>query len=167
MDEIGRQVILEGVEHPARNRSSFQQVVLSRQLEKEASLHDVGGVWYLDRGLLDGAAYFQLHEGRVPAHYRRLIVSHYRVALVLEPLSTFTQDGVRPEFEDLEYTKKITPLLADFYRACGVPTVMVPDGSIQERVEFVEAVMASYVDLAIDQFYLSTGAFCPPLLMAG
>lgn len=138
LEESASQIILEGVEHPDRDRQAFQSAVLRRQIELEQPMLARGGTWYADRGLLDGAAYLQLHLGIIPLQFYELDVSHYKAAFLLEPLPTFEKNGIRPDFEDLQYTQKITPLIEEIYRRRGVPVYLVPALSVEERLAFIE-----------------------------
>ena len=143
LEESAAQIILEGREHPNKERSAFQRAVLRRQLELEQSMFACGGIWYADRGLLDGAVYHQHHDGYVPDSFYELDVSHYKAAFLLEPLSSFEKNGVRPDFEDLEYTEAITPLFGQIYRSRGVPVYFVPSLlSVEERLVFIESTVA-------------------------
>lgn len=143
LQESAAQIILEGREHPSKDRSAFQRAVLRRQIELEQSSFACGGVWYADRGLLDGAAYLQHHDGYVPDSFYELDVSHYKAAFLLEPLSSFEKNGVRPDFEDLQYTEAITPLFGQIYRSRGVPVYFVPSLlSVEERLAFIESTVA-------------------------
>lgn len=142
MPEVGTIVIRRGLEHPARNRHAFQASVLQRQLKMEA--RHAGETRFLDRGLLDGAAYYQIDALPVPADFDALDVSHYRVCFVLEPLGMFEHDGIRPQFEDLEFTERLTPLLENCYSERGIRTIRVPAMTVDERVKFVENACLSF-----------------------
>lgn len=137
LGEIGTRVINDGVHHPARDRDAFQTEVLRRQLEEEVALRrDV--LTFCDRGLLDGAAYY-LNDGlAVPEQFSALDVSHYRVVFLLEPLDDFERDGIRPDFEDRDFSMRITPLLETCYRDAGVQVVRVPAMSVSQRIAFIQ-----------------------------
>lgn len=138
LEEVGTRVIEGGVFHPARDRHAFQTEVLRRQLEEESTLsRDV--LTFCDRGLLDGAAYY-LNDGLlVPGQFLSLDVSHYLTVFLLEPLEEFERDGIRPEFEDLEFTRRITPLLEQCYRDAGVNVVRVPAFGVEQRIAFIDS----------------------------
>jgi predicted ATPase len=138
IEEVGTRVIKGGVFHPARDRHAFQAEVLRRQLEEESTFQTDVLTWG-DRGLLDGAAYY-LNDGlAVPEQFLLLDVSHYLVVFLLEPLTEFERDGIRPAFEDLEFTHRITPLLEQVYRERGVLVVRVQAMSIEQRIAFIES----------------------------
>lgn len=137
IEEVGTRVIAGGVFHPARDRHAFQTEVLRMQLEEEATSQPDEVTWG-DRGLLDGAAYY-LNDGLpVPERFASLDVSHYLVVFLLEPLETFEKDGIRPDFENLEFTLRITPLLEQVYRQAGVLVVRVPAMGVEERLAFMK-----------------------------
>lgn len=144
--EAAAQVILKGQFHPSLDLLAFQRAVLALQQEREAQLMQ-GELYYLDRGVLDGAAYCQLHLEYSPQMFWQTDVSHYRLALVLEPLEKFEQNGVRPDFEDLNYTIKLTPMIEEFYQLRGVPTVRVPAMPVSERLDFIQETVNSFSNL--------------------
>jgi predicted ATPase len=145
--EAGTSVIEEGVYHPAKDRHSFQMAVLERQLQLETK-RKRGRVNWCDRGLLDGPAYY-LNDGMpVPAEFDHVDVSHYLVCFLLEPLATFERDGIRPQFEDLEFTRRITPLLEQCYLQRGIQVVRVPDMPVVDRIAFIQAECSRLLRLA-------------------
>ena len=137
LQEVAIEIIKEGVYHPAKNRQEFQEEILRRQIYLEAN-RLLDRVCFCDRGLLDGAAYY-LNDGLpVPDIFEQLDISHYRACFVLMPLETFEQETLRPNFEDLEFTRRITPLIDQCYRQRGVPVITVPNIGIEKRLEFIE-----------------------------
>ncbi|MDP3506929.1 MAG: ATP-binding protein [Candidatus Melainabacteria bacterium] len=142
LEEAGTQIILEGEFHPSCDLLTFQNAVLERQKENEAQLKP-GELYILDRGMLDGAAYCQLQMDYCPSMFWEPDVSHYRLTLVLEHLETFEHNGVRPAFEDLAFTKQITPLIEEFYQLRGVTTVRVPAMPVGARLAFIQTTVNS------------------------
>ena len=136
IDEIARQVIKEG-KIPASwvDRDAFQHEVLRRQLLAEEQSVSSQSIYFLDRGAFDGAAYYSCYGVPVPADFDRVDGSRYNIALLLEELPEFEQDGVR--FEDLEFTKRITPELEQCYTNRGVRVIRVPCLAPAERLTFV------------------------------
>jgi hypothetical protein len=75
----------------------------------------------------------------VPDRFESVDVSHYLVCFLLERLGKFVHDGVRPQFESLQFTQQITPLLESWYAKKGVRVIRVPAMSADDRVSFIEA----------------------------
>jgi len=65
------------------------------------------------------------------------------LTLVLEHVETFEHNGVRPAFEDLAFTKQITPLIEEFYQLRGVKTVRVPAMPVGARLAFIQTTVNS------------------------
>src|SRR3990167_1820435 len=63
--EVGSVVIRHGLYHPAKDRRAFQSAVLQRQLQVERRLPR-NRRHFLDRGLLDGVAYYLIDGLAVP-----------------------------------------------------------------------------------------------------
>lgn len=136
IDEIARQVIKEG-KIPASwvDRDAFQHEVLRRQLLAEEQSVSAQSICFLDRGAFDGAAFYICDGRRVPTEFDTVDGSRYIIALLLEELPVFEQDGVR--FENLEFTRRITPVLEQCYTNRGVRVIRVPCLAPAERLTFV------------------------------
>lgn len=138
IDEAGTKVINRGEFNPAVDRHGFQLECLREQEDTEGQF-DKGALTFLDRGKLDGPAYY-LNDGlAIPELFRSVDVSHYLVVFLLEPLPTFERDGIRPDFEDLGFTIRLTPLLEQVYRDAGVEVIRVPAMPVPQRVAFVQS----------------------------
>lgn len=137
LHEISTALIKEGNLSPQRERDVFQMEILRRQLDGEAKLIKLNKLCFLDRGLLDGMAYYELDGLAVPPVFATLDVSHYALVLLLEELAIFDYNRVR--FEDLEFTKRITPVIEGYYKTHNIPVVRVPAMSVEDRLQFILA----------------------------
>lgn len=135
LHEISTAMIKEGVLSPQLQRDAFQKELLRRQLAGEARLLKLKKLCFLDRGLLDGMAYYELDGMAVPPVFDTLDISHYALVLLLEELPVFDYNRVR--FEDLEFTKRITPVIEGYYKSRGIPVVRIPAVPVEERVQIV------------------------------
>jgi predicted ATPase len=135
--EIGTDLIREGNISPQRERDAFQKEYLRRQLEAEAKLLSLNKLCFLDRGLLDGMAYYVLDGMKIPVEFDKLDVSHYALMFLLEQLPVWVDNGVR--YEEPEIAKLIAPMIEEHYKARGVPVIHVPVMPVDERVEFILA----------------------------
>lgn len=135
LHEISTALIKEGILSPKSEREKFQAEILRRQLEGEAKLLKLNTLFFVDRGLLDGMAYYVLDGLKIPDQFETLDISHYAMMFLLEELPMFEDNGVR--FEDLEYSKRITPVIERHYRARNIPILRVPAISVDERVHLI------------------------------
>jgi predicted ATPase len=139
--EQATQIIKEGELLPWVDRDAFQKEVLRRQLEVEAPHVNSNVPIFLDRGLFDGEAYYISDGLEIPPSFRTMPASRYTMALVIEELPFFDNNGVR--FEDLEFTRKITPIIERCYTSRNVPVARVPALPPHERVDFVLEIVQS------------------------
>lgn len=131
--EQATEVIKEGKILPWENRDLFQREVLRRQLEAEAQFLNSEETVFVDRGIFDGEAYYHCDGIQPPNIFGTISESRYSAVLLLEPLGTFVQDGIR--FEDLEFTLRITEVLHSVYSSRGLPVARIPAGALSLRVQ--------------------------------
>jgi predicted ATPase len=125
------EVATDIIEHekltPDHGRHVFQARCLERQLEVERVLHQPPFRYtFLDRGLLIGPAHFVYDGLPVPDVYEQLDVGHYAMAIIVEPLETFEHNGIRPAWEDIKFSRRMTDLVEAEYRKRGIFTVRLP-----------------------------------------
>lgn len=135
VSEQATQIIKEGEVLPWVDRDAFQREVLRRQLLEEEKHFGSTVPIFLDRGLFDGEAYYISDEMPIPGIFTELPPSRYAMALLIEELEFFDNNGVR--FEDLEFTRKITPIIERCYTSRDVPVARVPAMPPVDRVEYV------------------------------
>lgn len=136
VDEIATQILQEGITPaPWIDRNAFQEEVLRRQLVSTARTNGNERVYILDRGIFDGAAYYICDGLAVPPVFDTLNVPDYQLVFLLEELPIFEDNGIR--FENLEFTRRITPVLEKCYMDRGIPVLRVPCFPPEERLRFV------------------------------
>ena len=145
LHEASTELLKEG-RSPQGNRDAFQTEILRRQLEGESQLLKLNKLCFVDRGLLDGTAYYLLDGLPVPPVYATLDLSHYAVAFLLADLNTFEATDIRSE--DLETSRIIGKLLEDVYRSHNIPVVTVPAAPVAERVRFILEKTAQFSQLS-------------------
>jgi predicted ATPase len=133
--EQATQIIKEGQVFPWVDRSAFQKEVLRRQLMVESPWLACQQPVFLDRGLFDGEAYYINDGMEVPPDFEQLPASRYALALLIEELPFFDNNGVR--WEDIEFTRRITPIIADCYRRRGIKVAHIPALPPEQRVRHV------------------------------
>lgn len=139
VSEQATQIIKEGEVLPWVDRARFQQEVLRRQLDAEAPYVGSDVPIFLDRGLFDGEAYYISDGMPIPEAFQNLPADRYSLALLIEELEFFDNNGVR--FEDLEFTRKITPIIENCYTSRNIPVARIPAMPPEERVDFVLGVV--------------------------
>ena len=133
--EQATQIIKEGDFLPWVDRDSFQKEVLRRQLEVETEYINADRPVFLDRGLFDGEAYYICDGLPIPPIFSSMPASRYAMALLIEELPFFDNNGVR--FEDLDFTRRFTPVVELCYTSRNVKVARVPAKPPEERVDFV------------------------------
>lgn len=126
-------IIQEGKVLPWVDRDGFQREVLRRQLAAEAPFLESDEPVFLDRGIFDGEAYYICDGLQPPGLFDSAYTNRYSWVLVLEDLGIFEQDGVR--FENLDFTRKITPVLEFCYSKHGIRVTRVPSMAASARLE--------------------------------
>jgi len=118
--ESAREVIIEEQERggnrlPWADWQGFQREVLRKQLELEAK---VKGPTFLDRGAIDGIAYFRLHGVEPPqAILEGCSRNDYALVFLLEQLPDYRTDDQRKE--NAETAQKIAELIEAAYAERG------------------------------------------------
>jgi len=116
---------------------NFQDMILELHLYREslvekAKYEEV----FLDRGILDGLAYYQL-MGREPTQFmktalRRMRTKPYEKVFLVEMLGTCETNQIRRE--DQEEAAKLERLQGQNYRDYGYEPIRISPGTIDERV---------------------------------
>jgi len=143
VQEFATEVILEGGPHPTVDHRAFQKEVLRRQVKAEDRCLHTEDTVILDRGVLDGLAYTKLVGTGNEDIFAGHDASHYALVMVVEPLSSFEQDGIR--YEDLCFTHEITGVLEEVYGNQGVPVVRIPDIGLRARWSLILNLCSEYV----------------------
>jgi predicted ATPase len=137
--EKATEVILEGRFMPADNPVEFRRETLARQKAAEQSLTTETRPVFIDRGAYDGRAYCKATDCVEPTFLRELGTGLYPLAFIFEPVPTWESDGVR--YEDMEFSKTITPVIEDVYRDNGARVVRVPFMPVEDRVNLILSVL--------------------------
>lgn len=144
VNEQATQIIKEGDILPWVDRNAFQQEVLRRQLAVESDHLASDEPIFLDRGLFDGEAYYISDNLPIPSVFHNLPRNRYAMALVIEELQFWDDNGVR--FENLEFTRKITPIIENCYTSRGIPAARIPALPPEERVDYVLKVVMAQLE---------------------
>lgn len=121
---------------PWLDLSSFQRLVMDRQLEMECVLPEKVTV-FLDRGLTDGLGYCAKAGIAPPPRLVELSQHRYGKIFLLDPLPSYENDAVR--LEDAEEAKLIHKAISEAYRLLGHEPIKVPVLPPEKRVEYILA----------------------------
>jgi predicted ATPase len=115
------------------DEKEFQLKVLEMKIKLENELSK-DRIVFIDRGIPDTIAYFQLYGFNVKEVLKTCQEKRYKKVFFLEPLH-FEKDYAR--IEDEEIAKKLNELLKNAYLGLGYEVISVPKISIEERIEFI------------------------------
>jgi predicted ATPase len=121
------------LEEIRKNEIEFQKKVFETKVKLEKKLPK-DKIVFLDRGLPDSIAYYQLYEHETKEILEVCKKKIYKKIFFLELLQ-FKKDHVRTE--DRERTIKLNNLLKKAYLDLGYEVISVPRMSVKERVEFI------------------------------
>jgi len=144
VDEQATQIIKEGQVLPWVDRDAFQKEVLRRQQAVESPHVGANVPIFLDRGLFDGEAYYISDGMPIPPIFQTLPTQRYAMALLIEELEFFDNNGVR--FEDIEFTRKITPIIENCYTSRNIPVARIPAMPPLERTDYVLKTVAQRIE---------------------
>lgn len=133
VDEQAREIIAEGKLSPVTDLDAFNAEVLFRQTAKED--HTRGDIVFMDRGLYDALAYYDVSSRPLPNFLQTMEQARYHLAFILDVVPTWDADGVR--HENIDFAKLIDPLFASSYARMRVNTIRVPLMKPEERVAFI------------------------------
>jgi predicted ATPase len=137
--EKATEVILDGRFLPADNPVEFRRETLARQKAAEQSLAAETRPVFIDRGAYDGRAYCKVTNCVEPDFLSELEAGLYPLTFLFESVPTWQDDGVR--YEDMEFSKTITPVLEEVYREAGAQVVHVPFMDVKDRVDLILSVL--------------------------
>ena len=147
MPEAGRaiiqdQVAIGGQALPWSNQRAFAELMLSWEMRSYQAALNLGGPVIFDRGVPDVLGYLRLCNLPVPSHIHRaaqMFRYHRRVFIAPPWAEIFSLDAERKQsFEEAQATYEA---MVETYSDLGYDLVPLPAASVQERVQFVLAVV--------------------------
>lgn len=122
-------------EHPLE----FQLLVARQQLAtEEDSEKEDDNVVFLDRGVLDGAAYCEFFQVSPTKELEECFArARYDAVLLLETLSDFDRRAGSGRLSSREDSLRTRDLLEQTYRRFGCDPIPVPEMPVAERARFV------------------------------
>lgn len=116
----------------------FQDKILELQMQREKQTENLEGRIFIDRGILDGLAYYQLKGKTVSEAMLRAIEEssrRYTKVFLIELGDDCQKNGIRRE--DLVEAKELERLQYDNYTKVGYEVVQVPYLRIEERAKII------------------------------
>ncbi|MCK4518032.1 ATP-binding protein [Candidatus Babeliales bacterium] len=143
--EVATSLIKKGEVHPLKDGcEKFQETVCAEQkrLEDKAAQETEKVVWFLDRGMPDGAGYYKNSGLKVPRTLRDAIEGYkYNVIFILDPVLYTTDGSVR--FEGEKVSKELHGHMIEAYAEAGYEPIVVknfaidPEQGVRNRMDFV------------------------------
>lgn len=133
------EALIKHLEHPAKNRSDFQNKIIDKQLELESHTKSIV---FLDRGLPDGMVYYKLDKIEIPEKLTcEAKNNQYSAIFILDFIKNengeIFYEKTTSRTEILETAQKLQLLLHETYNELGYLLISVPSMSVQSRAEFI------------------------------
>lgn len=118
----------------------FQDKILELQLQRERQVENIEGRVFIDRGILDGLAYYQLNGREPSTAIKAARISceaerYYKVFLMERP-STIEKNGIR--FENADEAQKLQELQYKNYTEAGYKVEVIPyELGIERRAQMI------------------------------
>ena len=114
----------------------FQDRILKLQLQREKQIEELEGRIFIDRGILDGLAYYQI-QGKMPSEAMKKAIedskNRYKKVFLINLEDDCQKTGVRRE--DLEQAKILQELQYKNYTEAGYEVERIPYTRIEERTK--------------------------------
>jgi len=132
---IRKELEAKGIKLPWINREAFQEEVMRTQKEWESKIPNYTKTAFLDRGIADGIAYYKLDKINPPKELTEAArKTKYEGVFLIEPIEIFETTETR---RDKEQSRQIHELLKETYRELGYKIIIIPRGTIEERVKTI------------------------------
>ena len=116
----------------------FQDRILDLQIQREKQIENIGGRVFMDRGILDGLAYYQL-KGKTPSESMLRAIEEsnkrYKKVFLIELGNDCQKTGIRRE--DLREAKELERLQYENYTKAGYKVERVPYLGIEKRAKII------------------------------
>lgn len=146
--EIESGIVREGLEAYTnwriKNPTEFQLAIDERQIHIEKVCAHQGLV-VMDRSRVDGVAYLRLSNKTIPDSIYECMSEQYGLqkVLVLDTLSKFDERSSTGRTSNRESSIRIRDQLIETYRQKKTDPILVPEASIDERLELIENIYSS------------------------
>jgi predicted ATPase len=140
VEESARLLVKEGILKKEdfidpNKRDYLQRTIMNKQIELESKIPD-NKITFLDRGLVDGIAYYWILNLEPPFELINACKNrNYRFVFILEQLKNYQTDELR--YEDIETGKKIHEYIIKAYKMFGYKLIFVPELSVEDRCNII------------------------------
>jgi predicted ATPase len=131
LEEVAREVLARSSSLPFYN---LQKEIYDIQIQREKHIENHANLYFLDRGWIDGHAYFKQYKGAVPEEFLTAPVKKYEQVFVLDRLP-LVNDSVRLENE--EVAASLHKNIVDAYTNAGYKPIKVPAIGVENRLDFI------------------------------
>ena len=123
----------------AVDQFAFQKLVVAAQIEQEAAITSNGNQpVFLDRGLIDSAAYCILRGiDQPPGLDEACRATDYHAIFALETLNNFNQRAETGRTSSKEISHRAYSLLIEAYEQYGYTVTTVPERPFKERIALI------------------------------
>lgn len=144
ISEAALEVISEEQENgnmtPWQDRAHFQKKILELQVHQFNQAHE--SILVFDRGIPDGIAYYYLDGLTPPDEALHAAKKHvYDVIFIPELLDEYIPGVTRGE--SIQERERVHSFIKKSYEDLGYKPIIIPKGSVQERVLFVKKAIKS------------------------
>ena len=132
-----KEAIGKNKKHPdIENKYKFVEKVLEKRIELESQIKE-DQIYFIDRGIPDGLAYYKLYKIPITETYRAAIEKYrYDKVFFFDLLDNYKPDeSIR--IQNIKERKIIHGLLEETYTELGYELIHVPLMPIEERVNLI------------------------------
>lgn len=127
---------------PDKNKLAFQLELMRRQIENEKLAESTEDIIFIDCGIPEDIAYFEVDKEEAPAHmWDTAKKRNYTHVFLLEQNPVFVKDGLR--LEDGERAQKLSKLIESVYQRVGYKVHRIPFIGLNKRIELIKKVIDS------------------------
>lgn len=125
---------------PDKNKHAFQLELMHRQIENEKKIKSKNEFIFIDCGIPEGIAYFEVDSEAAPEQlWKAAKERDYAYVFLLEQNPVFVSDGLR--IEDGERSHKLSMLIETTYKKLGYKIHRIPFTDLNRRIEFIKKVI--------------------------
>jgi predicted ATPase len=131
LEEVAREVLAKNSSLPFHD---LQTEIYNIQITREKQIEPSTSPYFLDRGWIDGHAYFKQYKGVVPEEFLTAPVKRYEQIFVLDRLP-LVNDSVRLENEQI--AASLHKNIVEAYTNAGYKPIIVPATGVENRLDFI------------------------------
>ena len=132
-----KEKIVKNGKHPdIENKYEFVEKVLEKRIELESQIKG-DQIYFIDRGIPDGLAYYKLYKIPITKTYLAAIEKYrYDKVFFFDLLENYKPDNII-RIQETKERKTVHNLLETIYKELGYELISVPVMPIRKRVELI------------------------------